>query len=136
MSEKNPEKRPIAMEIEEIFKEWQNNEFFLSELTKSEAILINTYEQIYSETLYESSQIAYGEGNRKSIKKTNISAKVLALSLTLEYLTKLLEIEPYGTLALKYQRAIYFMIDRCEETLIDLNRLLEFKLYDTFSLRN
>ncbi|RIB00346.1 hypothetical protein C2G38_2234651 [Gigaspora rosea] len=68
----------------------------------------------------------------------NIILKFMArdqpIPFTLECLTKLLEIEPDNTFALKYHRATYFMIDRCEETLIDLNRTLEFKLYDTFTL--
>ncbi|RIB08033.1 hypothetical protein C2G38_2212671 [Gigaspora rosea] len=64
----------------------------------------------------------------------------------LECLTKLLEIEPDNIFfALKYHRATYFMIDRCEtyrkiakykEALADLTSLLEIEPDNPFALRN
>ncbi|RIB30422.1 kinase-like domain-containing protein [Gigaspora rosea] len=51
---KKQEKRPTAVEIEEILTKWQNDEKVLLELSELENKLKNTSRQKYSEVLYES----------------------------------------------------------------------------------
>ena len=53
----NPENRPSAKKIYEIFTEWQNDEKILLELTESNKILKNT--ETYSEAVYKSEFIPY-----------------------------------------------------------------------------
>ena len=52
----------------------------------------------------------------------------------LEYLTKVLELEPNDPFALKYQGEIYHIMERYEESLVDLDKLLEVNIDKTSSV--
>ncbi|RIB03144.1 kinase-like domain-containing protein [Gigaspora rosea] len=59
---REPENRPSAIKICEILTEWLNNEFILSDLTKSDELLKNiksTHTQPYSDDIYKSKFIEY-----------------------------------------------------------------------------
>ena len=49
----------------------------------------------------------------------------------LEYLTKLLELEPNDLFSLKYRAVIYFILKKFEKSLMDLDKLLEINLNET-----
>ena len=48
----------------------------------------------------------------------------------LEYLTKLLELEPNDLFSLKYRAEIYYILKKFEESLVDLDKLLEININD------
>jgi hypothetical protein len=50
-------------------------------------------------------------------------------------LSKLLEFETSSTFALKYRGETYFMMEKYEESLADLNKLLEINANDTQTLK-
>ena len=49
----------------------------------------------------------------------------------LEYLTKLLELEPNDLFSLKYRAEIYYILKKFEESLVDLDKLLEINVNET-----
>ena len=49
----------------------------------------------------------------------------------LEYLTKLLKLEPNDPFALRYRGEIYHIIKKYEESLMDLDKLLEININET-----
>ena len=52
----------------------------------------------------------------------------------LEYLTKLLKLEPNDPIALKYRAEVYHIMKRYEESLVDLDKLLEININETSSM--
>src|ERR1041385_8585972 len=49
----------------------------------------------------------------------------------LEYLTKLLELEPNDLFSLKYRAEIYHILENFEKSLVDLDKLLEINVKET-----
>lgn len=75
--DKEPEKRPLAAKIHEIFTEWQNNNILL-DLSKSEEILKDIESMnfpIYPKTMYTSKFIYYTNSLYKDSKLCSLIVK-------------------------------------------------------------
>ena len=68
--EENPENRPSAAKIYEIFTEWQNSEKILLELTESNKILKNTENTHIQTAVYKSEFIPYTSYQGKYLCRT------------------------------------------------------------------